>query len=274
MVRLFGWTAVTVCLALAAVAPQDSNGDSRQPTGLETMLVGYICDLPTSSDPIDDGARERCTEAQRQALRAEFGYDLSRLSTAERGKLDAACSHLRTKVELEPYLKCLARGLASIRPRWTPEKLRQPSLDPQTVVSPMASTAPFTPRRSWPSIPLLAGAVLAAVAVAGTVLMKRRRRSGHVCRDCGAAAEGHGHLCPDCRHRRAAAMKQTNIDRAEQERAEHEALQRRQAEDEERERQALDARRRQDEAARQAAEALARPRPQIILSAPDDDGLS
>jgi hypothetical protein len=274
MVRSFSLAALSLGATLAAVPAQDRTPDSRPPTALETMLAQYVCDLPSSTGPVDDSAREQCTGAQRQTLRAEFGYDLSRLSIAERGKVDAACSHLRAKVEVEPYLKCLAYGLASIRPGWAPEQLTQLSLAPAIpVATPKPNTA-TTPRRSSVFAPVLAGAALAVVGVAAVVVMTRRRRPARLCRECGTAAEGTGDLCPDCRHRAAAALKQANIDRAENELAEQNAQCRRQAEEDERQRQEeeREARRLQAEAARQAAEAQARSRPLVVLGTPDDDG--
>jgi hypothetical protein len=239
------------------------------------MLAGHVCGQPKSTNPSDQDARERCTAEQRQALRTEFGYDLGRLSRAERGKLDATCSRFRTNLDVEPYLKCLAEGLASLRPSWAPEKSRQSSPAPQTVVaSAEPGTAP-TLQRSSVFTPLLAGVVLAVVAVAVVVLKKRSRRLGRRCCECGTAMQSAGDLCPECRHRAAAAVKQSIVDRAEHERAEQEAQRRQQAEAEEqqRQREELALRRQRDEEVRRAEQAQAQLRPRIVLSAPDDEAL-
>src|SRR5262245_25886372 len=242
MARTLGWAALSLCvLALAAVTAQDRAGTAGSSSALETMLAGYVCDqLPTPPDPNDPSARERCTGDQRQALRAEFGFDLSRLSPAERGKLDASCSHLRDKVDVDPYVKCLAHGLASLRPKWAAGRLTQPGLPTPTGVvaqAPAPAAAAATPQGSSMVIPIAAGVGL-VVAVVGVVVAKKMRGPKQVCRECGAAMEGTGDLCPDCRHRAAAALKQAKIDQAEHDRTEKDRQRRLQAEVDDRQRQA------------------------------------
>jgi hypothetical protein len=277
MARALLVAAVSLSLTPPAGSASKPTADLRPPTALETMLTGYICDAPSSTEPVDDSAREQCRDAQGRALRAEFGYDLSRVSPAERSTLDTGCSRHRTTVDVEPYVKCLAEGLAAIRPRWTPEKLsRMPTLVSQAAVASAAPHADPAPRRSFlltPPLLAAAGAVVGLAGVAGVVVMTRRRRPQHVCGECGSPMESAGDFCVECRRRAAAALKQAKLDSAEQARAEQEALRRTQAEEEERQRHQaeLEVRRMRNEAAGHTADAQARPHQLAVLSDPNDD---
>jgi len=252
-----GWVVLCLCVALPAGAAQDEAADARAATALESMLAGHVCGQPKSLDPEDQDARERCVEEQRLALRAAFGYDLGRLTAAERRRLDATCSRFRTNYDVEPYLKCLTHGLVSLRAAWTPGESGLPSFGTRTAVPP--ADPPAAPTRRWPAVivALLAGAALAGVALAAVTLWKRRRRIERRCHDCDAPMQSAGDLCPGCRHRAALTMKQATADRAEQKRAEQETLRHRRedAEERQREREEQEAQLRRDAEERRAEQA-------------------
>jgi DnaJ-domain-containing protein 1 len=277
MIRAFGWAVSFLCIALPAFAVQDKTGDSRPATALESMLAGHVCGQPKSQDPADVDARERCAQEQRLALRADFGYDLGRLSTGERLKLNATCARVRTSYDVEPYLNCLTQGLVSLRAQWTPGTSGQPSFGLQTVVAPAAAPPAPARRWSWLIVTLSAGSALAVAALTVVELKKRRRRVERLCRDCGAAMQSAGDLCSACRHRAAAAIKQAIADRAEQEHAEQDARRRQQEEAAERERlrEEQEAQFQREIAAQQAEQARRAaetpPPPEVMSSQPPDD---
>jgi len=266
-----------LCVALPAAPAEHKTADRRAATALESLLAAHVCGQPKSLDPKDQDAREDCVGEQRLALRADFGYDLGRLTAAERRRLDATCSRFRTNYGVEPYLNCLTHGLVSLRATWTPGKSGLPSFGARTAVPP--TDPPAAPTRRWPAtiVALLAGAALAGVALAAVMLWKRRRRVERLCHDCGAAMQSAGDLCPGCRHRAAIAMKQAIADRAEQERAEQDTLrrQREDAEERQRLREEQEAQLRRDAEEQQAWLARRTPEPQpppdVTSRGPADD---
>src|SRR5258708_3809938 len=73
---------------------QVSTPDPSGPTAIEQALIEHACPM-TLTRAEESTEHQQCLSAQLQALRADFGRDLSRLSGPERRTLDSACSKIR-----------------------------------------------------------------------------------------------------------------------------------------------------------------------------------
>ena len=91
-----------------------NDADDRPPTSLEQTLAEHVCTRVQTLDPRDD-VHEQCISLQFHALRAEFGYDLDRLSPGERGHVDSTCSRLRKPESVDAYLNCVTSFLVAAR---------------------------------------------------------------------------------------------------------------------------------------------------------------
>jgi DnaJ-domain-containing protein 1 len=277
-IRTLGWGLVFVCAALPAAAGQDDTPDARPPTTLEETLAAHVCGRSQPPSPGEGDAHEQCVHVQFRALRTDFGYNLSHLSTAERSRLDSTCSRFRAKPEsLDPYLNCLTAGLVAIRGQRTQGNAiatGEPVFGVLSDLTPGAAAAEPQRRLSLLTVSLLIGVVLTAtaLAVAAVRLRKASSRVERLCQDCGATLPAAGDLCPDCRHRASVAMKQAAADRAEQERAEQERqrLDRERAEEKQRLREEQAARLQQAEQVRMP-ERPARPAPASPAPEPEDE---
>jgi hypothetical protein len=293
-------TILFLCLALACIsiparATSDQANDDRPPTSLEQTLAEHVCSRIQSLDPHDD-AHEQCIGLQFHALRADFGYDLDRLTAAERGRVDATCSRLRKPENVQPYLNCLTAFLVAAR-----EQRRGADGMAPAGIGEVAFGIPSMPTRSAAPPPgrghlgvvlmtLLGVVVLAAAGAFGAIHFKKKRapKTQKVCQKCNEPLNSAGDLCSTCRHEAGVAAKQAIAERAEQERAELERKRVEREEAEERRRQIeqqvadaekLEEERRKDEVRRQAdvqrhlAEVVAVPVPVIaaIGAEVDDD---
>jgi hypothetical protein len=219
--------------------------DEPAPTSLEQTLAEHVCDrLPTPPQPSNQDpasaqdAREQCARAQLRALRAEFGYNLEHLSTAERGRLDSTCSRLRKPENYEPYLNCLTALLVAVREQRRGADGMAPATPSDIAFGvPMlpASAAGAAPtKHHWLAIVLTLLVVMAAAA-GGLVVMRMKKAAATAapprkCQKCGEPLQSTGDLCSTCRHEAGVAAKQAIADRAAEERAE---LERRRLEREE-----------------------------------------
>lgn len=233
-------------VALPASAFAQDAPDAPAPTSLEQTLAEHVCDrLPTppqtsAQDPASaQEAREQCARVQLQALRAEFGYNLEHLSTAERGRLDSTCSRLRKPENYEPYLNCLTALLVSIR------ELRRGAdgmapVAPSDIsfgvpVLPANSGGPPPTKHHWVAI-VVTVLVLAVGGAAGFGVWRMKKiaaaakAAARKCQKCGEVLQSTGDLCSSCRHEAGLAAKQAIADRAAEEKAE---LERRRLEREE-----------------------------------------
>jgi len=275
------WCLALVCAAAPARSRADEPADDRPPTSLEQTLSEHVCSRVQTTDPRDD-VHERCVGLQFHALRAEFGYDLDKLSPSERGRVDSTCSRLRRPESVEPYLNCVTSFLVAAREQrrgasgMAPASLGDVAFGIPTV--PTQSSAPPPKRGSFAliAVMLVLVAVAAGVAVWFLRFRKRTPTTQRVCQKCGEALTTAGDLCSTCRHEAGTAAKQAIAERAAEERAELERkrVEREQAEERHRqvEQQVADAERqeeirRQDELRRQAdlqrhqAEVAAAPTP-------------
>jgi hypothetical protein len=225
-------------LVVALAAPlQAAPGDTPAPTPIEQALIERACSAPATATGGPD-ASDQCLEQRLLTLRSEFGRDLSRLSAAERRRLDAACSRLQASGGREGYLDCLHTELASLSARRSragvaaaADAARVAALNP-----PLASASTIleaTPASSspWRSAGLMLIAAAGAM-VAGLVYVAMTRRARQTCRACHVRVDGAGDLCPACRHEAAEALRRAAADRDERRRSEEQQtrLEREQAE--------------------------------------------
>ena len=226
------------CVAWPTAALPQAPPDDRPPTPLEQTLVEHVCDRFQSSSQNAD-AREQCVGVQFRALRAEFGYEFSRLSTAERARLDSTCSRLRKPENVAPYLNCLTALLVSVREQRHGADGVAPSEVSFGIPSlPVSTTPPAQPSGRWLPIvlTLFGGLAVAAGAAVAVIRLKKRAAANpaRVCQRCGEPLEASGDLCSSCRHEAGLAAKQAIADRAAEEKAEQERRKREREQAEER----------------------------------------
>jgi hypothetical protein len=250
--------AIRIVLACAlygaAAAAQQEAPAEPPPTAIEEAIIEHACGALHPAGSLESSAYLECRQGQLLSLRNDFGRDLRRLSAAQRGAIDSACSGLRAPQGQDAYVACLAARLATLRPRSGDVKPDGSSAGATaaSAVTPAAEATPgpATPgSRSW----LLPIVLLVAVAAAGgTVVVLRTRRAFGTCRTCGVKLLEQGDLCPACRHDAAETRRRATAERAAEERGREEEQQRQAARDEEqRQQRAADeeARRRQIEEA-------------------------
>jgi len=250
--------------ALAASAPQ-ADANAGVPTVKEQALMEHTCRL-VQAGPSHD-AYQQCLAARLRSLRADFGPDLTELSTAARAKIDAACSQAQTMRDREGYLDCLSAQLAARSAAATraapPTQTATAAPAPDAAPLPVDAAPPEASGLTSPMVGVLAVALtLVATACAIVAFRIKANRARPVCRVCGAGVNGTADLCAACRHEAAATVRQAAIDRAEQKRAAEAEARRVQEEAEaqrvdEQRRDELAERRRLDEA-RRAKEQAAR----------------
>jgi len=208
--------------ALAASAPPP-DAAAPVPTAKEQALMEHTCRL-VQAGPSHD-AYEQCLAARLRSLRADFGPDLSKLSTAARAKIDGACSQAQTLHDREGYLDCLSAQLASLSAAATARATQPPPAAaapaaPDAAPLPIDATPPDASGSTSSMVGVLAVALtLMATACAVVAFRFKTNRARQVCRVCGAGVEGTADLCPGCRHEAAAAIRQAAVDRAGQKRA-------------------------------------------------------
>jgi hypothetical protein len=203
-------------------------------------------------------------------MRADFGRDLSRLSGADRKKIDAACEPIRGVQGREGYIGCLTAQLAAVQARWN--RGRGAAAETASVAVPLpderaASTpAPIgggapSSSRTWLVITLTL-ATLGAAAGGLAFAIKARPGAPRVCRVCGTGVEGAGDLCAPCRREAAEALRRAAAERAGKQRAtETQEREQRERDEDDRQRQAHEAeeaQRHQQELIRESEDAAQR----------------
>jgi hypothetical protein len=261
--------AVVVMLAAGGLRA-DLRGAIPDPaiaTPIEQALIEQACSTPPAV-AIDPDKHDECLHAKLTSLRADFGRDLSKLSSGDRRRIDAACEQIRGAEGREGYLTCLASQLTAVQARWNHGRGAAVEAASVAVASPepqlAAAAAPgsgssASPSRTWVVVVLTLG-TLSAAAAGLFFAMKVRPRAPHVCRVCGTGVEGAGDLCASCRREAAATVRRAAAERAERQRA-HDDQERHQHEQEEEEQRRLaqeaeDAQQQQQELARQSGEAV------------------
>ena len=220
------FVAAIGCVALAASAAAASRAraqalaaESRAPTPLEVALAEFACG-PQAAGTTDD-AHYQCINAGIDELRAQFGYDLSRLTAAHRRKIDKACGKLREAGGHDAYVACVSGELATMRTKKAaPEAAASDAAEPAPDASAPPADAPPPPPASSPWMVWLAGFLgVGVLAGAGGVVALRVKAARHRCKTCGAKVPPTSDLCPDCRKQAAEALRHAAAERADRERA-------------------------------------------------------
>ena len=244
-----------VFTASAVVAgAQPAPADPAVPTAIEEAIMEHACGSLHPVGTLETDAYLECRNRQLVSLRADFGRDLRRLSSAERRTIDAACTSLRASQGQDAYVECLTAHLAPLRGRGN-----RPAPDaaaaaagtaPPSPAPPPVEALPAGPPASRVSGVWFAAALVAVVVVAagGAFVTVNARRKLGACRTCGVKLLERGDLCQKCRHEAADALRRATAERADQARAQEDE-QRRQAAQEVEQQQARD-----EEARRQQRE--------------------
>ena len=234
---------------------QRAPADPAVPTAIEEAIIEHACGSLHPAGTIETEAYLECRNRQLLSLRADFGRDLRRLSSAERRTIDAACTSLRASQGQDAYVECLTAHLAPLRGhgnRPAPDAAAAavatapPSPAPAPVEAP-----PAGPRASRVSGVWIGAALVAVVVVAagGAFMSVNARRRFGACRTCGVKLLERGDLCQKCRHEAADALRRATAERADQARALEDEQRRRAAKEVEQQQLARD-----EEARRQQRE--------------------
>jgi hypothetical protein len=213
------WLAAAL---LASAAGAVSAQDDPPPSAIEHALVEYLCRTVHGPTMIGTEAYHSCYSAQLTALREPFGSDLSKLTRAERRSFDAWCGQMQAAGDRDAYLACINRQLVRLKAqRAAHEKSVEPGPQESEPLAPAESIAAVQPTLPAPEpqpsklwLILAIGGMIASVAGTAFVLMRDRRTSS-ACRGCGAAVEGSGDMCANCRHEAADARRRAVAGRAE-----------------------------------------------------------
>src|SRR5262245_66372298 len=95
------------------IGPQVDGSDAEAPTAIERALMARAC-VATETVSAPSHGHQQCLDAKLLSLRGDFGRDLSRLSSPDRRRIDAACSSLRVSDQREAYLDCLSAQLTVV----------------------------------------------------------------------------------------------------------------------------------------------------------------
>jgi hypothetical protein len=262
---LLVWSLSAPFAVMTLGAAQAGAVDPAPPTAIERALVERGCSSPAVNMPGQEGARDRCVDAQIALLRADFGVNLKRLSAAERSALDAACRRREITHGREGYLDCVNEKLVAMRVRRSTGASATAAASSDNAAaaqnlraadaSPASAAASASPVDGHAGIPSDAGeptsssgsmraigvVLVGLAAIAGVSLaLMRGRDTRRACRECGAEIGDSGDLCASCRHAAADALRRAAADRMEQVRAEEaERRRKHEADEEERRQQAL-----------------------------------
>jgi hypothetical protein len=241
--------AAFVMLAVGALAPEvrAQGVDAAIATPIEQALIEQACSSPPAI-AINPDKHDECLQLKLNAMRADFGRDLSRLTNADRRKIDAACEPARGAGGREAYVSCLASQMAAVQARWsrgrgaateTSPAAPPPAVEQAVVLTPSSSGGSQSSSRTWLVVTLTL-ATLGAAAGGLVFAMKSRPHAPRVCRACGTGVEGAGDLCAPCRREAAEALRRAAAERAERERMnEIQEREQRERDEEDRQRHAL-----------------------------------
>jgi hypothetical protein len=182
---------------------------------------------------------------------------LSNLTGAERKTLDAWCGKFQAARDRDAYLACLNRQLVRLKDQRAMKtkaaeaagSAEAPENEPAPAVASVAAQSPPPEASSGMLWLILAIGGVASAGGTAFVMMRGKRTSQTACRGCGAAVEGSGDMCANCRHEAAEARRRAIAERAEEERV--------QAEKTKREAELLDEEARREQARRDEAQRLA-----------------
>ncbi len=262
--------AAFVMFAVGALAPgaRAATVDSAIATPIEQALIEQACSSPPAI-AINPDLHDQCLQQKLNAMRADFGRDLSRLSSADRRKIDTTCEPTRAAAGREAYVSCLASQLAAVQAHWNHGRaaaetatVAVPPVDEHAAApAPSTGSSSQSSSRIWIVVSLTL-ATLGAAAVGLMFAMKARARAPRMCRVCGTGVEGAGDLCGTCRREAAEALRRAAAERVERQRVtETQEREQREREEEDRQRhaqEAEEAQRQQQELMRQVEEATQR----------------
>jgi hypothetical protein len=213
------WTIVGSGALATGVTAFQGQPESEAPTPIEQALLNHQCGERGPSGA-NDAPYEACVSARLTSLRADFGRDLRKLSTAERRTVDTVCTRVRANDGREAYLACLADQLAILHTRRHPAAVAVAAPETTAAPAPNLATGGSSPRSSGLGGWWVGGGlgVLAVAAAGGMAIRLRRRRPG-TCRTCGAQLAGAGELCAACRHAAGEAFRRAALERAAEEQA-------------------------------------------------------
>jgi hypothetical protein len=241
---------------LTVVGGAASAQDEPPPSAIEHALVEYLCRTVHGPTMIGTEVYDSCYTAQLMALREPFGPNLSKLTPADRRSLDAWCEQMQSAGDRDAYLACLNRQLVRLKDqqRVGQGKAADPEAQEDVPAKTIAAADPPPPQPEDSSGTLWLVLAIGGVASAGGtafMLMRGKRPPHTICRGCGAAVEGSGDMCANCRHEAAEARRRAAAERADEERLRAEQAKRdAELQDEEIRREQA----RRDEALRLAAE--------------------
>ena len=206
--------------------------EGLDPTAIEHALVEYLCRTVQRPAMIGTEEYQRCYASQLSTLREPFGRDLSSLTAADRKTLDSTCGQMQATRGRDAYLACLYGQLMTLKERRSrgkpPVTAEVPAVPPAPVEDAATAVAPVpVPEPSSSTLWWVVGAIAAAAGAGGVAFVAMRsKRPQQVCRGCGAAVEGSGDLCANCRHEAADARRRAIAERVEEERALQEKVRR------------------------------------------------
>jgi hypothetical protein len=206
---------LAVATAHAGAADQTPAPDPNVPTSIELALADLSCGAQTT-----DAAHFDCVSAAVSSLRSDFGYDLSRLSSAQRNAIDKSCGPRLTVDGAHAYTACVNSELTLLRAKQgAPASTAVPN---QAAASPQVAPASVSSQTRSSSTWLiwLVAFVVGGGVVGGGVVMTMRSKPGEShCRSCGTIMTTTAELCPECRRQAADARRQAAAERAERDRA-------------------------------------------------------
>jgi len=260
--------AAFLMFAVGAFAPgaRAAAVDSAIATPIEQALIEQACSTPPAI-AINPDLHDQCLQQKLNVMRADFGRDLSRLSSADRRKIDTACEPTHAAAGREAYVSCLASQLAAVQARWNHGRGAVAETATGAVLPVDEHAAAPTPSsggnsQSSSRIWVVVSLTLATLGAAGAGLMfamKARARAPRMCRVCGTGVEGAGDLCAPCRREAAEALRRAAAERVERQRVtETQEREQREREEEDRQRhaqEAEEAQRQQQDLMRQVEEA-------------------
>lgn len=226
-------SALVVCAA-APVSGQAPVDDLGAPSPLEQALMEHAC---RGSGQANVEIYEACLHGQLQLLRADFGRDLQKLTTADRRAIDARCAAVRSTRGRDAYIGCMNEQIIAMRARRAkPAAAAASAAVPTGEAEAPSAPAPLTPANAEPAAPPAAPPApegssqmvwigLAMIAAAGAgggwwaLNARQPRLQVHLCRTCGADVPAAGELCAACRHEAAEELRRAAAERAEQQRA-------------------------------------------------------
>jgi hypothetical protein len=189
------------------------------PTAIEQALIENSCAEVLPSGALDSESFRGCLKSRLLSLRADFGFDLDRVTRSERRQLDAKCSGVLSAGR-EAYLDCLDAELSALLKKRKPAAnvaseraeslIESPAPKIGEAIVPGSIPEPQSSMASGLWMGTAAGLVIIGAAVGLRFARRRRAAPSHACRQCGAAMPSAGELCAACRHEAAEERRRIN----------------------------------------------------------------